>query len=160
MLPIDFHQILIILPAFNEGKALEKVIRNIRRQGFIHICVVDDGSSDDTAIVAKNTDAIVLSHVLNRGAGAASQTGLSYALKKGYKQAILMDSDGQHLPEDIFRLTKIMEENQADLVIGNRFSTTQNEVPKHRIFYNNIANVFTNFFAKKIIPIRNQGFVC
>lgn len=154
----DFQNTLIILPAFNEASVIEKVIATIEKAGFSKICVVNDGSTDNTAEIAKKAGAIVITHPINRGAGAATQTGLVYALRKGFAHAVLMDSDGQHLPEDIFRLQEKMSETKADIIIGNRFSTAQNKVPTHRIFYNQLANVFTNIFCKKNYPDTQSGF--
>ena len=150
--------LLIILPAFNEGAVIRKVLFNIRKIGFQNICVVDDGSSDHTAQKARNAGVEVISHPINRGAGAAVQTGIAYAKNNGYDYAILMDSDGQHLPEDIHRLYSKMETSKADIVVGNRFSFTENNVPTHRVAYNQIANIFTNLFCKKRYADTQSGF--
>ena len=154
----DFHKTLVILPAFNEATIIGTVISNIQEAGFLKICVVNDGSSDNTTEIAKKAGAILITHPINRGTGAAVQTGLVYAFQKGFSNAVLMDSDGQHLPKDIFRLLKKMRETQADIVIGNRFSREQNEVPIRRIIYNQIANIFTNIFCKKNYPDTQSGF--
>jgi len=157
-LSADFKKILIVLPAFNEATAIRKVILAIRKTGFQNISVINDGSSDNTAEVAKKAGAIVVTHSINRGAGAASQTGLVYARQAGFSYAVLMDSDGQHLPEDIYKLLEKMQQTNADIVVGNRFADNENTVPKRRVFYNQIANIFTNFFCKKNYPDTQSGF--
>jgi len=155
---IEKPDILIILPAYNEGSMIEEVISKIRDEGYTNICVVNDGSSDDTFEKSFSSGATVLTHIKNRGAGAAVQTGISFARKIGFQYVVLMDSDGQHLPEDINTLCKKMNTDFADIVVGNRFAAKQNEIPRHRSFYNSIANVYTNLFCKNNYIDTQSGF--
>lgn len=150
--------ILVILPAFNEAPMIGTVLSKLRFMGYSNVCVVDDGSSDRTGREALKYGATLLTHPINRGAGAAIQTGISYAKNSGFQHAVLMDSDGQHLPEDIERLYDSMQQSKADIVIGNRFSRKENEIPDHRIVYNHIANVFTNIFCRKKYLDTQSGF--
>ena len=155
---INPEDILIILPAFNEGSVIAFVIDEIKKQGFPTICVVDDGSTDNTGDVVKKLDVEVLTHPINRGAGSAIQTGICYARSKNYQYCVLIDSDGQHLPEDIKKLMDKMVTSQADLVIGNRFFKSVNDVPKRRLAYNKIANVLTNIFCAHKYSDTQSGF--
>jgi len=155
---IQKSNILIILPAYNEAEVIDNVISDIRLHGYQNICLVDDGSTDRTRQLAQSLKVTVLSHPVNRGAGAAVQTGITYARNEGFQFAILIDSDGQHLPEDIENLCKKMEETDADIVIGNRFFNSENSVPKKRIAYNKIANIFTNIFCKNNYSDTQSGF--
>ncbi len=150
--------ILIILPAYNEGEVIEKVLLEIQEQGYPNICLVDDGSLDNTRDIAQRLKVKILTHPINRGAGAAIQTGIIYARNEGFEYAILIDSDGQHLPEDIENLYNKMQEKNADIVIGNRFDNTENHVPKRRITYNKIANIFTNIFCENSYSDTQSGF--
>jgi len=150
--------ILIILPAFNEGSVIQDVLLDIRAAGYEQICVVDDGSSDNTSNIARDFGAYLIIHPINRGPGAAVQTGITYAKKHGFEYAVLMDSDGQHLSEDIERLTNEMERTNADIVIGNRFLLKANNVPIIRITYNRLANIFTNCFCKNNYQDTQSGF--
>jgi len=150
--------ILIILPAYNEAKVIENVLLDIQKQGYSNICLVDDGSTDNTSEIARKFGVKILTHPINRGAGAAVQTGISYARNEGFQYVILIDSDGQHLPEDIEKLFNKMQETNADIIIGNRFINDDNDVPKRRITYNQIANVFTNFFCKNNYKDTQSGF--
>jgi glycosyltransferase involved in cell wall biosynthesis len=154
----DKAKILILLPAYNEAEVIGQVLGKIKAEGYENICVIDDGSSDKTGEIAQNFGAKLLQHPINRGAGAAVQTGITFAKKSGFEYVILMDSDGQHLPEDIERLYVKMQDSQADIVIGNRFASTENDVPNHRIAYNQIANVFTNIFCRKWYADTQSGF--
>ncbi|MDF1695714.1 MAG: glycosyltransferase family 2 protein [Saprospiraceae bacterium] len=155
---INKAHILIILPAYNEAQVIEKVLLDIQREGYSNICVIDDGSSDNTSEIVQKFDINLLTHPINRGAGAAVQTGITFARNNDFQYAILIDSDGQHLPADIENLFNKMQETNADIVIGNRFYNTENDVPRKRITYNKIANAFTNFFCKKNYADTQSGF--
>ncbi len=147
-MPLHKSNILIILPAYNELSVIESVILDIKKSGYKNICVIDDGSTDDTGKVAKKAGAIVLTHPVNRGAGASVQTGLLFAKKNNYKIAITMDSDGQHYIEDVEKLLYKMTVESADIVVGNRFGNKLNDIPIRRIAYNKMANALTNVFCK------------
>lgn len=115
-------RVVAIVPAFNECGSVGKVVDEIRaaRPG-IDVVVVDDASTDDTAVVAESRGAIVLRLPFNVGIGGAVQTGFRYALAEGYDRAIRLDGDGQHDAAEIPRLFVPLERGEADLVIGSRF---------------------------------------
>jgi glycosyltransferase involved in cell wall biosynthesis len=119
----------VLLPAFNEAKNIGPVVEGVARvrvEGFtIHPLVVDDGSADDTARVARAAGAEVLSHPRNRGVGAAFRTGRDHALAAGADFVCHMDSDGQILPDEIPRLLDPVRRGEADLALGSRFATGQ-----------------------------------
>ena len=147
MIPIrDIH---IMIPAYNEGTVLREVIESIHQHGFDKVIVVDDGSHDQTAEVARQAGARVIRHLVNRGAGAAVQTAISLAREQDWPYVVFMDGDGQHSPEDIFKMTAKMEESNCDLVIGSRFLKIDGKIPWTRIVFNYIANIMTNIFCKK-----------
>ena len=150
--------ILIILPAFNEAAVISDVLLGIQKEGYCNICLIDDGSTDDTLKIVQEYDINILKHPLNRGAGAATQTGITFAKMEGFEYAILMDSDGQHFPQDIENLIKKMNDTNADIVIGNRFMNSDNSIPGHRVAFNRIANYFTNFFCKNNYADTQSGF--
>ncbi len=157
-MPPEHTDILIILPAYNEGTVIAKVVRQVQSAGYRHICVVNDGSKDDTFQRAKSTGAVVLSHPINRGAGAAVQTGLTYAKNNNFQYAATMDSDGQHLVGDVAALFGAMEHSAADIVVGNRFILQENNIPAQRIVYNKIANLLTNLFCHHTYQDTQSGF--
>ncbi|MFX0073692.1 MAG: glycosyltransferase family 2 protein [Candidatus Hermodarchaeota archaeon] len=113
----------IIMPAFNEqmniGKTLSLIPKNISEQ--LDVIVVDDGSIDNTYNIAKENGAIILRHEINKGNGAAIQTGLEYCKKKRYEIVIIIDADGQHEPKYIKNFIKPIVQRDYDYVIGNRF---------------------------------------
>lgn len=98
------RQPLIVIPARNEAATVGAVIGALREQGWHHVVVVDDQSADDTAAVARAAGAVVISPVLPMGAWGAMQTGIRYALKKGFHQVVTIDADGQHEPACIPKL--------------------------------------------------------
>jgi len=83
--------------------------------------VVDDGSRDATADVARSAGATVIGHPFNLGQGAALQTGIDYALAHGAELVVSFDADGQHRVADISRLTEALAEERADFALGSRF---------------------------------------
>lgn len=113
---------LAILPAFNESASLPGVIEELRRcWPDLDLLVVDDGSTDDTAALARHHGARVASLPFNLGIGAALQTGFRYAVSHGYDRAFQFDADGQHDPTQIEVLLDALGEG-ADMVIGSRFA--------------------------------------
>ena len=151
------EDILVLLPAYNEATHLRTICEEIKALHFPNICIVNDGSTDETCQIAFDSSIVVLHHILNRGVGAATDTGLKYAKHKKYKAVITIDADGQHKASDIEVLFEKYQTTQADLIIGNRFLLTCNQIPYTRKLYNIIANVFTGMYAEKFISDTQSG---
>ncbi|MCI2958015.1 glycosyltransferase family 2 protein [Agromyces atrinae] len=114
-------RVLIIVPAWNEARSVGGTVREIRSGNPLYdIAVIDDGSTDDTAEVARQAGAIVLQLPFNLGVGGAMRTGFTYAQRHGYTRVIQVDADGQHNPSDIERVLDGLE--RADISIGARFA--------------------------------------
>lgn len=118
-------RICIVIPAYNEAAAIADVVKSVSKifknsSYDTRIVVVDDGSKDDTAIIAEKSGAIVIKHILNSGAGAATATGLSYAEQNSFDIAATMDADGQHAPEDVLKGVETIVRQGEDLLIGSR----------------------------------------
>jgi glycosyltransferase involved in cell wall biosynthesis len=113
---------LAIVPALNEEESIGRVVAGIGRAAPRYdVLVVDDGSSDGTAEVARAAGATVLRHPFNLGIGGAMQSGFRWAYLHGHELAVQVDGDGQHDPELIPRLERALRESGADLVWGSRF---------------------------------------
>ena len=95
--------VYIVVPAYNEAPAIHDVVRDLRSE-FANVVVVDDGSDDATAENARGAGAIVLQHIVNRGQGAALQTGIDYSVQHGAEVVVTFDADGQHRVGDVDRL--------------------------------------------------------
>lgn len=114
-------RVLIIVPAWNEARNVGATVEEIRAASPRYdVAVIDDGSTDDTADVARAAGATVLSLPFNLGVGGAMRTGFTYAQRHGYRRAIQVDADGQHNPADIDRVLSGLA--TADISIGARFA--------------------------------------
>ncbi len=119
------NSVCVVIPAYNEAAAIGDVVHGITKtlsasNYIFEVIVVDDGSKDETASIAKKNGARVIRHILNSGSGSATATGLSYADQRGFFMAATMDADGQHAPKDILKGLSLLEKQQIDLLIGSR----------------------------------------
>ncbi|SEQ36234.1 Glycosyltransferase involved in cell wall bisynthesis [Butyrivibrio fibrisolvens DSM 3071] len=113
---------LLIVPAFNEGSNVEKVINTIKEKcPQADYLVVNDCSTDNTKEELGRIKASYISGCVNLGIGGAVQCGYKYALKNGYDIAIQVDGDGQHDVSYVAEMVRIIESGEADIVIGSRF---------------------------------------
>jgi len=118
-------KILIIVPSYNESMNIEQTLTHLSQLkthfANLQICVINDGSHDDTSQKAKTFDVVVIDLPFNLGIGSAVQTGYKYAFKNDYDIAIQFDADGQHNVEDLIDLLTPIFEDEADMVVGSRF---------------------------------------
>jgi len=113
---------LILVPAYNEAARVGRVLAGVRAAvPDAAILVVDDGSGDETATVARAAGARVVRLPFNLGAGVAAQTGYKLAVREGYDCVVQLDADGQHEPADIPALLAMIQRGEADVAIGSRF---------------------------------------
>ena len=113
---------LIIIPAYNEAEGIEKVVDNIvQNYPQYEYIVINDGSSDDTRDICRERGYQYLNLSINLGIGGAVQTGYKYAKDKGYDVAVQIDGDGQHDIAFLEEMLPILEQEEADIVIGSRF---------------------------------------
>ena len=117
----DMDGVRVVIPAYNEGAAIDGVLAPLVRQGYA-VVVVDDGSRDDTVARALAHPVAVLQHPCNLGQGASLQTGITYALAQpGTRYIVTFDADGQHAVEDIPRLLAPLQAGDYDVALGSRF---------------------------------------
>ena len=111
---------LVVIPAFNEGLTIRQVIDQVKKVG-LDVVVVDDGSTDNTAEVARSSGVPVLRLVNNQGVGSALRCGFRWAIERGYEAVLQIDGDGQHDPSLAEDLLRAASETGSDMVIGSRF---------------------------------------
>ena len=117
---LQANDVLVVVPAFNEAASIGQVIDGIRTHGF-QVLVVDDGSTDETPLVARQRNALVLSLPFNVGVGGALRCGFRYAVENGFSAVIQCDADGQHLPSHLVDLVEAANHTDAHMMIGSRF---------------------------------------
>ena len=152
--------IVVVMPAFNEARVIASVVSRIPSEidGMAVVpVVVDDGSKDDTAAAARSSGAVVVRHLTNLGAGAATITGLQAAQKLNADFIVIMDSDGQHNPEEITSLVRCLMEGSFDVVIGSRILDPQG-MPISRIAANLLLNAITFVVYGKVVSDSQSGF--
>jgi len=136
----------IIIPAHNEEKSIKEVILGVKKYTN-NIIIVDDGSKDNTYLLAKEAanDILVLRHEINLGKGAASKTGCEAALKLGAETIALMDGDLQHSPEDVMKLVEKLEKENLDIIFGVR--PINKEMPLLMFLGNKFLTRVCNFLS-------------
>ena len=126
--PLDRHNVAAVIPAYCEAAHVRDVAERVRAQ-LDRVLVIDDGSTDETAAQAREGGAEVVRHAQNLGKGESIKTGLRHWLGcEEIEFIILLDADGQHLPEEIGRFFDAAAETEADLYVGTRMSDVR-EMP-------------------------------
>lgn len=142
------ERIAVLIPAYNAEKTLGPVVRAALAM-MQPVVVVDDGSRDNTARVAGENGATVLSYPVNRGKGGALKTGFAWVVQNGFDGVITLDADGQHLPSEMPRLLECRSKTGADLIIGGRAHLFGEMVPRRRM-----ANRFSAWAIAKAAGTR------
>ena len=150
-------QTAAVIPAFQDEKHIGDIVRRTRER-LDHILVIDDGSSDQTAQRAREAGAEVLVHDQNRGKGEAIKTGLGHWSARKVTWAILLDSDGQHLPEEIDRfIAAAASVREPSFFIGNRMNDTA-RMPLVRRIVNRYMSSEISRVCEQKIPDTQCGF--
>ncbi|RLG70530.1 MAG: glycosyltransferase family 2 protein [Methanobacteriota archaeon] len=144
-----------VIPAYNEEKFIESVVRSSKR--FVDlVIVVDDGSNDKTAQKARLAGAMVVKHGRRKGLGEALRTGFSYALGMGFKFVVTLDGDGQHRPEEIPKVLAPIVRGEADLVVGARVD--RENMPKLRRISNMVSSRIVSHVCGHQLRDTQSGF--
>lgn len=155
----DHHKrVFIVIPAKDEGSRIGGVLEKLHYLGYRDVVVVDDASQDGTGTVAQSWGVHVVKHRINLGAGAATQTGISFALQQGAEVIVTIDADHQHCPTDIPRIVRHLHESGADFVLGSRFLQPGNQIPNTRVVYNKIANQVNYLLTGLTVTDSQTGF--
>lgn len=147
--------IYIVVAAYNEAKSIRTVISSLL-EVYPNVVVVDDGSSDDTAAILTGYPITILRHIINRGQGAALQTGIQHALHRGADIIVTLDADGQHDVCDIHALVAPILSSDCDLTLGSRFLGKAHHIPFSRKIVLRGGVLFTQIFYRiKVTDVHN-----
>lgn len=145
--------ILALIPAYNESSRIAPVITGAL--SHLPVLVVDDGSRDETALVAERAGADVLRQAPNQGKGAALRAGFRRALDSGFEAVITLDADGQHDPAELPAFLQCFANTAADLIVGARdFS----QIPLVRRAANSLGRLSFSWAVGRPIPDNQSGY--
>lgn len=152
------YRILVIVPAYNEERFIGSVVLKIKRHP-VDVLVIDDGSSDKTAEIARSAGAMVHRCPDNQGKGAALNIGFQQARQRKPDDAVVMiDADGQHLPEELPRLLAPILLDQADICIGSRYINDTSNTPSPRRLGHKLINLATSVPSGIYVSDSQSGF--
>ena len=150
-------KITIGIPAYNEEKNIGKIINDLKRK-YDSIIVCDDGSTDSTGKILKETGIIVVKHEKNLGYGASINSIFKKSQDIQSDVLVTFDADGQHQIEDLDKIIKPILEEKSDIVIGSRFLDQDSKVPNYRKVGIKIITSVTNSSIKEKITDSQSGF--
>lgn len=149
-------KICILIPAFNEAKAIGELVASVRKKN-LDVVVVDDGSSDGTGEIARKQGAHVIRHDPNKGKGISLQDGFEYVLSHKYDGVIAMDGDAQHGVDDLDTFIATARQFPDSVITGNRMSNTK-DMPWLRLMTNRFMSWLISLVCKQSIPDTQCGY--
>jgi len=149
-------KICILIPAHNEERTIADVVRAVRAKGF-DIVVVDDGSSDHSAALAKEAGATVLVNFQNQGKGFSLQRGFDYIISRDYDALITMDADGQHAIEDLDGFVAFYNAHKPDIICGNRMQDHKG-MPWVRLVTNKVMSALISMVCRQKVHDSQCGY--
>jgi glycosyltransferase involved in cell wall biosynthesis len=151
----DRQSTWIVIAAMNEAEVIGGVVGELRDEGW-PVVVVDDGSRDNTADRARNAGARVVRHIVNLGQGAALQTGIDYAIRRGARKLVTFDADGQMLASDLPAMVAALD--SADIALGSRFLGTVEGATAQRMMLLRGSVVMSNWLSGLALTDAHCGF--
>ncbi len=154
---LQAHRVAVVVPAFNEERFIGSVVLKIL-QFPVKVIVVDDGSTDSTAVIAEAAGALVLRHEKNLGKGEALNAGIIKARQMNPEAIVVIDGDGQHLERELPSLVRPILEDGADIVVGSRYLRKTSDVPNHRILGHWFFNKLTSITSRINVSDSQSGY--
>jgi glycosyltransferase involved in cell wall biosynthesis len=149
--------IVAVIPAYNEERFIGSVILGLEKY-VSNVIVVDDGSTDNTAEIARTAGAHVVRIHENQGKGVALNRGFQEAIKYSPEAVIMLDADGQHQVDELPTVVGPILDGSADLVIGSRYLDEKSKVPTHRVLGHWFFNSITKFISGTKSSDSQNGF--
>ncbi len=149
-------KICVLIPAYNEQKEIGRLVEQVRAKA-LDVIVVDDGSVDQTGVLAQNAGAIVLRNPSRQGKGFSLKRGFSYILEQGYDGVIAMDGDGQHAPDDLENFLTKANDKKMCLINGTRMKDTRN-MPFVRRVTNRVMSKIISGICRQSIQDTQCGY--
>jgi glycosyltransferase involved in cell wall biosynthesis len=149
-------KVMVCIPTYNAESTVAEAVKQCKKFADL-VLVINDGSSDNSATVAKEAGAEVLTHKINLGYGGAIKSGLTEALKRKAKVTITFDADLQHDPKDLLKVIEPIISKQADIVIGSRFLEESDDVKSYRKFGIKLITKLVNSFSGTNIKDAESG---
>ena len=149
-------KVCVVIPAFNEGKTVRKLVKELLSIAD-RVVVVDDGSTDDTSGQAEDAGAVVLRHDRNCGKGASLRTGFAYAVRAGCEQIVTMDADGQHDWREVPLFVSEAERSGADIILGTRMGSREG-MPFIRLATNVVTSLIVSVLSRQKITDSQTGY--
>ena len=154
---IKLKEVFVIIPAYNENKIIESVIKELLPYQY-NIVVIDDGSAKNIFPLLNQLPVYFIRHKINLGQGAALQTGIDFALSKKANYIVTFDADGQHLAKDIDKLLQLLIDDKADIVSGSRFlEGASHNMPPMRKALLQIARYINFIFTGLLLTDAHNG---
>ena len=150
------RRVFIVVAAYNEARTIRAVVDRLLGE-HPDVVVVDDGSRDDTAGQLAHCRAHVLRHAINRGQGAALQTGIEFALSRGADVIVTFDADGQHSEHNIEALVQPILCGECDVTLGSRFLGRAHGIPTTRKLVLKAGVLFTKVFSRVHVTDSHNG---
>ena len=151
------HRVVVVIPAYNEERFIGSVVLKVLLFP-VTVIVVDDGSTDATAMVAETAGALVLHHDCNQGKGEALNTGIREARQMNPEAIVVIDGDDQHLVSELPRLIQPILDDEADIVVGSRYLEGSSDVPAHRQAGHWFFNKLTGFASRVNMSDSQSGY--
>ena len=152
----EWSKVAALIPCYQEAEHIADIVRRTQAQ-IERVIVIDDGSTDGTGALAREAGAEVIVHAQNQGKGAAIKTGFRAVLESGMEYALMLDGDGQHLPEEIGHFLDAAAQEEASIYLGNRMHDTAS-MPLVRLATNRIMSALIGRICGQPIPDSQCGF--